>query len=68
MTAYMRVSAGCKDFLDAGYSLLLGIFKGIVYYVLVKDFYEPEDTTPEEHWLEKALKKFMPKSDADDFV
>lgn len=68
MTAYMRVSVGCKDFLDAGYSLLLGIFKGIIYYVLVKDFYEPEDITPEEHWLEKSLKKFMPKSDADDFI
>ena len=68
MTAYVRVSSGCKDFLDAGYSILLGIFKGIIYYVLVKDFYEPVDTTPEEHWLEKSLKKFMPKSDADDFI
>ena len=68
MTAFMRVSSGCKDFIDAGYSLLLGAFKGIVYYVLVKDFYEPEDVTPEQHWLEKALKRIMPKSDADDFI
>ena len=68
MTAYSRVSSGCKDFIDAGYSILLGAFKGIIYYVVVKDFYEPKDVTPEEHWLEKALKKILPKSDADDFV
>lgn len=68
MTAYSRVSSGCKDFIDAGYSILLGAFKGIIYYVIVKDFYEPKDVTPEEHWLEKALKKILPKSDADDFV
>ena len=68
MTAYSRVSTGCKDFIEAGYSILLGAFKGIIYYVVVKDFYEPEDVTPEEHWLERALKKMLPKSDADDFV
>lgn len=68
MTAYSRVSSGCKDFIDAGYSILMGAFKGIIYYVLVKDFYEPNDVTPEEHWLEKALKNILPKSDADDFV
>ena len=68
MTAYSRVSSGCKDFIDAGYSLLLGAFKGIIYYVIVKDFYEPKDVTPEEHWLEKALSRILPKSDADDFV
>lgn len=68
ITMYMRVSVGCKDFIDAGYSLFLGIFKGIIYYIIVKDFYEPKDDTPEDHWLEKALKKFIPRSDADDFV
>ena len=68
MTAFMRVSSGCKDFIDAGYSLLLGAFKGIVYYILVKDFYEPDDVTPEQHWLERALNRIMPKSDADDFI
>ena len=57
MTAFLRVSSGCKDFIDAGYSLLLGAFKGIVYYVEVKDFYEPDDVTPEDHWLKKPLKK-----------
>jgi len=64
---YNRVMVGCKDFIDAGYSLLMGIFKGIVYYIIVKDFYEPDDTTPEDHWLERALKKFIPRSDGDDF-
>ena len=68
MTMYMRVSSGCKDFIEAGYSLLLGLFKGIIYYIIVKDFYEPHDETPEDHWLEKSLKKFIPRSDADDFV
>ena len=68
LTMYNRVMVGCKDFIDAGYSLLMGIFKGIVYYIIVKDFYEPDDTTPEDHWLERALKKFIPRSDADDFV
>ncbi len=68
ITMYMRVSVGCKDFLDAGFSLFLGIFKGIIYYLIVKDFYEPQDETPEDHWLERAMKKILPKSDADDFV
>lgn len=68
MTAYSRVSSGCKDFIDAGYSILLGAFKGIIYYVIIKDFYEPKDVTPEDHWLERSLKKILPKSDADDFV
>ena len=68
MTMYMRVSSGCKDFIEAGYSLLLGLFKGIIYYIIVRDFYEPHDDTPEEHWLERSLRKFIPRSDADDFV
>lgn len=68
MTMYMRVSSGCKDFIEAGYSLLLGAFKGIIYYIIVKDFYEPASSTPEDHWLEKSLKKFIPRSDSDDFV
>jgi hypothetical protein len=66
ITAFNRVSIGCKDFVDAGYSLLIGVFKGIIYYVIVKDFYEPDDVTPEDHWIEKSLKKFLPRSDADD--
>ncbi len=68
LTMYNRVSIGCKDFLDAGYSFLMGVLKGVIYYVIIKDFYEPSDVTPEDHWLEKALKKFIPKSDADDFL
>ena len=66
LTMFMRVSIGCKDFLDAFYGLLLGLFKGIVYYIIVKDFYEPVDVTPEDHWLEKSLKKYFPTSDEDD--
>ena len=63
---FMRVSIGCKDFLDAFYALSLGLFKGIVYYIIVKDFYEPADVTPEDHWLEESLKKYFPISDEDD--
>ena len=66
LTMFMRVSIGCKDFIDAFYSLLLGLFKGIIYYIIVKDFYEPQDVTPEDHWLENALKKYFPISDEDD--
>ena len=51
LTMFMRVSIGCKDF---------------VYYIIVKDFYEPVDVTPEDHWLEKSLKKYFPISDEDD--
>mgnify|MGYP005994253479 CR=1 FL=1 len=65
-TMYMRVSIGCKDFIDAGYSFILGCFKGIIYYIIVKDFYEPVDVTPEDHWIEKAIKKYIPYSDSDD--
>lgn len=66
LTMYMRVAVGCKDFIDAGYSFLLGSFKGLIYYVIVKDFYEPVDVTPEDHWLEQAIKKYIPYSDSDD--
>lgn len=66
LTMFMRVSIGCKDFLDAFYALSLGLFKGIIYYIIVKDFYEPADVTPEDHWLEEALKKYFPISDEDD--
>ena len=66
LTMFMRVSIGCKDFIDAFYALLLGLFKGIIYYIIVKDFYEPVDVTPEDHWLEKSLKKYFPISDEDD--
>ncbi len=30
---------------------------------IVRDFYEPEDVTPEEHWIEKKLKQLFPNSD-----
>ena len=66
MTMYMRVAVGCKDFIDAGYSFLLGSFKGMIYYIIIKDFYEPVDVTPEDHWLERAVKKYIPYSDSDD--
>jgi hypothetical protein len=66
ITIYMRISIGCEDFIDSGYSLLLGAFKGFVYYIIIKDYYEPEDLTPEDHWLEESLKKYFPVDDADD--
>lgn len=66
LTVYNRIAVGCKDFLDAGYSMLMGFFKGIIYYVIVKDFYEPVDVTPKDHWIEKSVKKFLPRSDSDD--
>ena len=46
--------------------MLMGFFKGIIYYVIIKDFYEPVDVTPEDHWIEKSVKKFLPRSDSDD--
>ena len=35
ITVYNRIAVGCKDFLDAGYSMLMGFFKGIIYYVII---------------------------------
>lgn len=66
LTIYMRISIGCEDFIDSGYSLMLGAFKGFIYYIIIKDYYEPEDLTPEDHWLEDTLKKYFPVDDADD--
>ena len=63
MTIWSRITIGCKDILGAGFNLLFGAFRGIIYYILVKDFYEPEDVTPEDHWLEKKLKGLFPDSD-----
>ena len=66
LTIWSRISVGCKDILDAGYNLVFGLFRGIIYYIIIKDYYEPDDVTPEDHWLEKALKKYLPKGDEDD--
>ena len=54
------------QFVKQGTQTFLGSFKGIIYYIIVKDFYEPVDVTPEDHWLEKAIKKYIPYSDSDD--
>ena len=66
LTVWSRISVGCKDILDAGYNLVFGLFRGIIYYIIVKDYYEPDDVTPEDHWMEKILKKYLPKGDEDD--
>ena len=66
LTIWSRIVVGCKDILDAGYNLVFGLFRGIIYYIIIKDYYEPDDVTPEDHWLEKALKKYLPKGDEDD--
>tara|TARA_B110001469_G_scaffold127794_1_gene150570 strand:- start:2521 stop:3243 length:723 start_codon:yes stop_codon:yes gene_type:complete len=66
LTVWSRISVGCKDILDAGYNLIFGLFRGIIYYIIIKDYYEPDDVTPEDHWIEKILKKYLPKGDEDD--
>ena len=66
LTVWSRIAVGCKDILDAGYNLVFGLFRGIIYYILIKDYYEPDDVTPEDHWIEKILKKYLPKGDEDD--
>ena len=66
LTVWSRISVGCKDILDAGYNLIFGLFRGIIYYIIIKDYYEPDDVTPEDHWIEKILKKYLPKGDDDD--
>ena len=63
LTVWSRIMIGCKDILGAGFNLLFGAFRGIIFYIIVKDFYEPEDVTPEEHWIERKLKQLFPNSD-----
>ncbi len=63
LTIWSRIMIGCKDILSAGFNLLFGAFRGIIFYIIVKDFYEPEDVTPEEHWIERKLKQLFPNSD-----
>jgi len=68
LTIWSRISVGCEDIIDSGYNLIFGLFRGIIYYIIVKDYYEPEDVTPEDHWVEKILKKYLPKGDEDDEI
>ena len=63
LTVWSRISVGCETMLDSGFNLVFGAFRGIIYYIIVRDFYEPEDVTPEEHWIEKKLKQLFPNSD-----
>ena len=63
LTIWSRITIGCKDILGAGFNLLFGAFRGIIFYIIVKDFYEPEDVTPEDHWIERKLKALFPNSD-----
>jgi len=66
LTIWSRISIGCEDVLDSGYNLIFGLFRGIIYYVIIKDYYEPDDVTPEDHWMERILRKYLPKGDEDD--
>lgn len=68
LTIWSRISVGCEDIIDSGYNLIFGLFRGIIYYIIVKDYYEPDDVTPEDHWVEKILKKYLPKGDEDDEI
>jgi hypothetical protein len=63
LTIWSRITVGCSDILDAVFNIVFGAFRGIIYYVIIKDFYEPEDVTPEDHWIEKKLKALFPVSD-----
>ena len=36
LTIWSRISVGCKDILDAGYNLVFGLFRGIIYYIIIK--------------------------------
>lgn len=63
ITIWSRITVGCSDILDAVFNIVFGAFRGIIYYVIIKDFYEPEDVTPEDHWIEKKLKALFPVSD-----
>ena len=66
LTVWSRIVVGCEDFLDSGYNLIFGLFRGIIYYIIVKDYYEPDDVTPDDNWVEKILRKYLPKGDEDD--
>ena len=63
LTVWSRITIGCENMLEAGYNLVFGAFRGIIYYIIVRDFYEPEDVTPEEHWIERKLKQLFPNTD-----
>ena len=63
LTVWSRITIGCEDMLGAGYNLVFGAFRGIIYYILVKDFYEPEDVTPDDHWIEAKIKSLFPNTD-----
>ena len=63
ITIFSRINIGCENMLSSGFNLVFGLFRGIIYYIIVKDFYELEDVTPEDHWLEKKLKTLFPNSD-----
>lgn len=63
LTVWSRITVGCENMLEAGYNLVFGAFRGVIYYIIVRDFYEPEDVTPEEHWIERKLKQLFPNTD-----
>ena len=40
ITMYSRVNVGCKTFIDAIYCTLVGLLIGVVYYNIIKDYYQ----------------------------
>lgn len=42
ITIYSRINVACKSIVDALYCAILGIIIGVVYYVIVKDYYRPD--------------------------
>ncbi len=42
LTIFSRVNVGCKSFLDALYTTLVGLVLGVFYFNVVKDYYRPD--------------------------
>jgi hypothetical protein len=42
VTIYSRINVGCKTMLDAIYCALIGLLFGVVYYNIIKDYYQAD--------------------------
>jgi hypothetical protein len=42
LTIFSRVNIGCKTFLDALYTTLVGLVLGVFYFTIIKDYYRPD--------------------------
>jgi len=40
VTIYSRINVGCKTLIDALYCMFIGLLIGVVYYNLIKDYYQ----------------------------